>query len=183
MRSTTKESTSAWNIAAVRDFATGYEDILVLERNPLRNLGSTLQDCRVHEYWAMIRNNTVAKEVRNGLEELQIQSSEMETDIVGLAKAFIDQFGLQKAKLRIEATRTQSCPKFHCDNLHVRMITTYLGPTTEYHYIGESVAQSAPSQALVFLKGRKCATHRGTVLHRSPPVLNGQMRLCVAIDY
>jgi hypothetical protein len=79
--------------------------------------------------------------------------------------------------------KTQSCPKFHCDNVHVRLVTTYFGPATEYQFAGEDAIQVAPLYSLVFLKGHKHPTHGDAVYHRSPEVPAGGKRLCVVIDY
>ena len=103
--------------------------------------------------------------------------------VIDLVTAFLDQFDLQQARLRIEITRTQSCPKFHSDNVHIRLVTTYLGPTTEYQYAGTNEIHTAPLGGLVFLKGHGHPNHRDTVHHRSPEVPVGEKRLCVAIDY
>lgn len=183
MPSATTEPITAWDTGAVTEFAAGNADILVLKRRPLDHLGPTVQAGRVHEYLAPVRRQKVPFEVRAGLGELQIKSPELAADLICLVTSFLDQFDLREARLRVEITRTQSCPKFHCDNVNVRMVTTYLGPTTEYQFAGESATQVAPLYGLVFLKGRRNATHRDEVHHRSPEVPPGEKRLCVAIDY
>jgi hypothetical protein len=104
-------------------------------------------------------------------------------DITDLGLSFLEQFGIRTANLRIEMVQTQSCPKFHCDNVHVRMVTTYHGPTTEYQFDGSETIHEAPLYGLVFLKGHKHPTHCDSVHHRSPEVPSGTKRLCVVIDY
>lgn len=183
MQVTTTEPTAAWNAGAVAGFRAGNEDILVLPRYPLDHLRPAILAGRIREYWSMVGRETAAREVRSGLRELHIESPELAADIVRLVTAFLDQFGPPQAKLRIEVTRSQSCPKFHCDNVHVRLVTTYLGPTTEYQYAGEDVTHAAPLYGLVFLKGHKHPTHRDSAHHRSPEVPEGEKRLCVAIDF
>ncbi|MCA8985586.1 MAG: DUF1826 domain-containing protein [Planctomycetaceae bacterium] len=183
MQFTTTEQIKAWDSVAATKFDFGTDDILVLERHPLASLESAIQAARVDDYRSMVNRETAAREVRFALAELQIQSPELNADIAGLALAFLDQFGLEEARLRVEITRTQSCPKFHCDNVHVRLITTYSGPTTEYVYAGEDATHAAPLQGLVFLKGHKHPTHRDSVHHRSPEVPDGEKRMCVILDY
>lgn len=151
---------TAWDAGVVTVFIAGDSDILVQPRQSLNSIAPAIRTARVREYWSMACPESIAREVRFGLGELQIQSQELAGDIVGLATAFLDQFGLPQAKLRIELTRSQSCPKFHCDYLNVRLVTTYFGPTTQYQYAGED-----------------------TVHHRSPEVPIGEKRLCVAIDF
>ncbi len=181
--SATTEQITAWDKGAVSEFATGQADVLVLNREPLENLGPIVETGRVHEFVAPVSRQTVGFEVRSGLGELRMKSPELTTDIISLASSFLDQFGLQEARLRIELTRTQSCPKFHCDNVHVRLVTTYVGPGTEYQYSGDTQIHSVSPGGLIFLKGHKNAGCRDTVHHRSPEVSADQRRLCVAIDF
>ncbi|HAY82731.1 MAG TPA: hypothetical protein DCY79_23225 [Planctomycetaceae bacterium] len=183
MRSATTESIAAWDPVVVREFAVGGADVLVLERRPLEHIRSAIEAGRFREYLAPVRRQKVAFEVRAGLGELQVKSPELAADISSLVISFLDQFELQEARLRVEITRTQSCPKFHCDNVHVRLVTTYFGPTTEYQYAGDSTTYVAPRFGLVFLKGHRHPSHRDAVHHRSPEVPVGEKRLCVAVDY
>lgn len=181
MGSATTERLTAWNAGAVTEFTAEGADILVLSR-PMAPIPA-IESGRIHEYLAPVRRETAAREVRFGLGELRIPSPVLATDIASLATAFLDQFELEQARLRVEITRTQSCPKFHCDNVHIRLVTTYVGPTTEYQYAGEDTIHTAPLHGLVFLKGHKHPTHRNGVHHRSPEVPGAEKRLCVAIDY
>ena len=182
--STTKEQITAWDTVAVTEFAASKgTDVLVLDRRPLDGLGAAVESARIHEYFAPVRRERIGFEVRSGLRELRLTSPELSEDLIKMANTFLDQFDLEEARLRIEITRTQSCPKFHSDNVNVRLVTTYLGPTTEYQYAGDSATHIAPLGGLVFLKGHKHPTFGDTVHHRSPEVPAGQRRLCVAIDY
>jgi hypothetical protein len=121
--------------------------------------------------------------VAAGLEALRIECPALAADISDLARSFLIQFAQPEAHLRIEMVSKQSCPKFHCDNVHIRMITTYHGPTTEYQFPGEDAIHVAPLYGLVFLKGHQHPTHRDSVRHRSPEVTPGTKRLCVVIDF
>jgi len=183
MQSATTQPITAWEAEAVARFAAGDTDILVLPRHDFASLGEIGQTGRVQEYWSMVRRDTIDRELRFGLNELQVRSPDLAADVAGLVTSFLDQFNLQQAKLRVEITRSQSCPKFHCDNVNVRLVTTYFGPTTEYQYAGDEAAHKAPLYGLVFLKGRRHSTHGESVYHRSPKVPSGEKRLCVAIDY
>lgn len=183
MQSATTEPVAAWDAEAVSEFAAGGADILVLKRHQLDHLGPAVQAGRIHEYLAPVRPQKVAREIRAGLGEFRIRSPALASDLINLATSFLAQFDLPEARLRVEITRSQACPKFHSDNIHVRLVTTYVGPTTEYQYAGESVTHVAPLHGLVFLKGSRHPTYQDTVLHRSPEVPAGVKRLCVAIDY
>jgi len=172
------DQTTAWNTEAVSEFVTGDADVLVLDRQPLDKLAPVIEAARVHEFTAPVSRETAGFEVRGGLRELRLKSPELTADLISLVNTFLDQFDLKEARLRIEITRSQSCPKFHCDNVNVRVVTTFVGPTTEYQHAGESTVHSVSLGGLVFL-----TNYRDSVHHRSPEVSADERRLCVAIDY
>ena len=174
---------TAWDRLAVSEFDKGNVDILVLTRPPIVDVEAAVENGRIREYLAPVSRDRVGFEVRGGLGELSLKSGVFAEDVIQLVTSFFDHFGPKQIQLRMEITRTQSCPKFHTDNVHVRLVTTYLGPTTEYQFAGENTVRSAPLNGLVFLKGHRHPTHCNTVHHRSPPVAAGQRRLCVAIDF
>ncbi len=154
-----------------------------MARNRLDHLGPALRAGTVSDYRSMVRRHNAARKVQTGLAELRIESPALATGLVGLVAAFLDQIGQREAYLRVEMTRSRSCPKFHCDNEHVRLVTTYLGPATKYQFVGENATHAAPLYGLVFLKGRRHPTHRDSVHHRSPELPDEEKRMCVAIDY
>ena len=111
-------------------------------------------------------------------------SAELARDISAVAAAFLDLFGITAAKFRLEVSAGTVCPKFHSDSVHVRMITTYVGPGTEYmHRDAESDVVQVASGNFCFLKGRTHATHTDSVLHRSPKMDDTGARLILALDF
>ncbi len=174
---------TAWLPESVAAFAFGGDDILVLDRVPPQIDVVEILAGRIHEYRASVTRNTVDEHVACGLAELGIECSVLKRDIAELAQSFLVQFQLRTLRLRIEIANIQSCPKFHCDNVNIRLVTTYYGPTTEYQFVGDQLVHTAPLYGLVFLKGHKHQTHRDLVLHRSPEVPAGTKRLCVVIDF
>ncbi len=178
-----KDTSSSWDMVAVSEFlVTEDADVLVLDRDPLQGLSEPVAAGRIREFLAPVTRDRVGFEVRSGLRELRLKSPELSADLIGLVTTFLDQFELEQARLRIEITRTQSCPNFHCDNVNVRLVTTYQGPTTEYQHSGDDAIYRASLGGLVFLKGHKNPTYQDAVHHRSPEVPAGERRLCVAID-
>ena len=177
------KTVASWDSDVVAEFANGDDDILVVARRPVARVHDVVDAGRMHEYWAMVGRDNVARELRFGMKELRLRSNELAADIADLVTSFLDQFDIEHAKIRLEITRTQSCPNFHCDNEHVRLVTTYTGPTTEYQHAGENTILTAPLYGLVFLKGRRHPTHSNSVYHRSPNVPDGEKRLFLAIDY
>lgn len=183
LKSRNRAARTAWDGEQLRQFDTGIEDILVVARPTPEGVADAIAAGEVRDFRSPFGPRDQPKRVADGLQTLCIDSPELAADITALGLSFLTQFGIRTANLRIEMVRTQSCPKFHCDNVHVRLVTTYHGPTTEYQFTGEDVVRVAPLYGLVFLKGHKHPTHRDGVHHRSPEVPDGSKRLCVVIDY
>ena len=129
-----------------------------------------------------------AAKIDRGLARLDLvkperQRAALADDILSLVCGMLAVFSWPRVEVRLELTDEQSCPKFHCDNVITRLVTTYVGPGTEFRELdtGETVNRAAPG-SLVFLKGHRHPTHADRVLHRSPPVRAGTRRFSVAID-
>lgn len=173
----------SWSVDAVAAFMAGDEDILVLPRPALgESLVKAIVAGRLNEYRSRFTARSVSLRARQSLNLLGIECSPLLHDLTQLMQSFLAQFDLPSASLRVEMIDRQPCPKFHCDNVAMRLVTTYYGPTTEYRDMASPRIESAPLGALVFLKGRQHPTHRGRILHRSPEVPPGSKRLCVVID-
>lgn len=86
-------------------------------------------------------------------------------------------------KLRVEITADVTCPKFHVDSVHVRLVSTLYGAGTEFvHRDDPSHVRQASPGDWVFLKGRRHPTHADTVKHRSAPVPAGTKRVVMVLD-
>lgn len=109
---------------------------------------------------------------------------ELAGDMSEVCRQFLKHFKLKTARLRVELCTTTTCPKFHHDHVVVRMVTTYAGPCTQWHHVKtpRTIVDASP-WSLLFLKGCKHPTHDGTILHRSPPMIEGDRRLCMVLDY
>ena len=104
-------------------------------------------------------------------------------DILGLICGMLAGFDWPRVEVRFDLADVQACPKFHSDNVLVRLVTTYVGPGTEYIETRRpDVVHRAAPGSLVFLKGHRHPTHQDTILHRSPAIARGSRRLSVAID-
>jgi len=183
LKTENRAAPTAWDGEQLRQFDTGREDILIIARPTPEGVAEAIAAGEVREYRTTYRRRDLPNRVADGLQTLGIDSPPLAADITDLGLSFLEQFGIRTSNLRIEMVRTQSCPKFHCDNVHVRLVTTYHGPTTEYQFNGSDTIHAAPLYGLVFLKGHKHPTHRDSVHHRSPEVPSGTKRLCVVIDY
>jgi len=127
---------------------------------------------------------------RNALEiardlyaSLAITDERLAIDASALVAAFEDAMPGRPIQLRIDLCDTTTCPKFHHDHRHMRLVTTYCGPTTQYMLEdrGDQVFDAALWKLLLF-KGANHPTFSQRVVHRSPPMAQGQRRLCLVID-
>ncbi|MBL8889178.1 MAG: DUF1826 domain-containing protein [Planctomycetaceae bacterium] len=183
MFKTAPPQVSAWDPTRLSELQSGSADILVLERQNILDLVDAVRDVPIAEFRARVTERNAASQIARGVRDLQLAETSLAEDITSLTESFLIGFERPSVSLRIEIVDTQSCPKFHCDNVFVRLVTTYLGPCTEYQYVGEETIYTAGLGSLVFLKGHKHPTHRDTVHHRSPAVAQGTKRLCVVVDF
>lgn len=124
-------------------------------------------------------------------------------DVRLLAEATACLFDVERVAIRLRLLQTAMCPRFHCDNLPVRLVSTYQGPGSEWlpeaalnrSGLGapkpgqpEAVRDAQAIQQLMpgdvsLLKGSGWIGNesRGLV-HRSPAVLTEKKRLLLTID-
>lgn len=122
--------------------------------------------------------------VSSALVEMGLESEQLESQMQRHIELFAKLFEQEKMEVRIELTDRQSCPKFHCDNVFVRMLVTYCGPTTEFIDRREpEIIFRAPLSSVVFLKGHKHPTYQDRILHRSPEFTNGVKRLTMILNF
>jgi hypothetical protein len=124
-------------------------------------------------------------------------------DVGHIAEAMAYLFSTDTIGIRLRTLEGAMCPRFHVDNLAVRLVTTYAGPASEWlpeHAVNRAglgapspdkpdiVADPAAIQRLgvgdlALLKG--CGwignEERGLV-HRSPQPAEGERRLLLALD-
>lgn len=173
----------AWDYDTVAAFDRSAEDALLVERPPLPEVAGAMRAARVRDWRGAVSAADIDSRVATGLAALGFDCPPLAADIAAVARSFLAQFGAPGASLRIEVVTTNTCPKFHCDNIRVRVVTTYHGPGTEYvATAAPDDVRGAPTGALLFLKGHKHPTHTDAVLHRSPMVPPGEKRLCVVLD-
>lgn len=163
-------------------------DILLVRRPVPGEYGDLVARGRVGE----VRFQTTARgapaKIDRGLDHLELtapgrQRARLADDIMGLVCGMLAGFDWPRVEVRLDLADVQACPKFHCDNVLVRLVTTYVGPGTEYIETRRSdVIHRAAPGTLVFLKGHRHPTHRESILHRSPALPRGSRRLSVAID-
>ena len=129
-------------------------------------------------------------------------------DISKVVNIFCDLFKVNNAWLRLDAIDGPMCPRFHVDNVKCRLVTTYLGPGTQWlpnntlnrdnlghgnH--GESDESSGlflknddirqfDAGHLALLKGETWPGNEGKgLVHRSPQKYSKYKRLYMTIDF
>ena len=135
------------------------------------------------------------------------QYDALRTDMAWLIDAFSYLFDLRDIGLRLAVLDTAMCPKFHVDKVPCRLITTYTGGTTEWlphdrvnrRFLGPNAPTIVGSEpgicesddieiletgAVALLKGESWEGNEGCgLVHRSPSVAEGRMRLLLTIDF
>ncbi|NDL69824.1 DUF1826 domain-containing protein [Vreelandella alkaliphila] len=124
-------------------------------------------------------------------------------DVATIADAIAYLFDTDTVGIRLRLLTAAMCPRFHCDNLPVRLVTTYIGPGSEWlpeHAINRAglgaptpdrpdiindpaAIQRMQSGDIALIKGSGwvgCEEHG--LVHRSPSLAEGQKRLLLTID-
>ena len=129
-------------------------------------------------------------------------------DLRLLTEMFCCLFDLRACGLRMNALRSEMCPKFHIDHVPCRLICTYNGPATEWlpHEAVDRRKLGKGSQGLsdadsglytsptdicqlnagdvALLKGEQWSGNEGAgLVHRSPYVPEGETRLLLTLDF
>ncbi|TVP53334.1 MAG: DUF1826 domain-containing protein [Halomonas sp.] len=124
-------------------------------------------------------------------------------DIASVAEATAYLFNTETVGIRLRLLNAAMCPRFHCDNLPVRLVSTYMGPGSEWlpeyainrEGLGaphpnrpeivrdEAAIQSMAAGDIALIKGSGWIgnEHHGLV-HRSPALAEGEKRLLLTID-
>ena len=133
--------------------------------------------------------------------------SEVVQDIFLLADMLTCLFGCQEVGLRLTPLNKAMCPKFHVDNIPVRLVTTYLGDGTHWLpteivnrsklgrgakgladdksglYPDETYIQKMNAFEVALLKGKAWEGHEDmAAVHRSCPVEKDQKRVLLTLD-
>jgi hypothetical protein len=158
-------------------------DIIVVPRPFDLEIAELVQSVSIGEERIKLTCARAESIVSQHLNKMRLESPALLSDIVSAVELFSQMFDQRQVELRMEVTDQQACPKFHCDNVYVRMLITYAGPTTEYiDRFRPDEIQRAPLGGLVFLKGHRHPAYQDQMLHRSPPVPNGQKRFSIVVN-
>lgn len=124
-------------------------------------------------------------------------------DMLTIAEAIAFLFDTETVGIRLRLLNSAMCPRFHCDNLPVRMVTTYHGPGSEWlpEYAVNRAGLGAPNpnrpeivtddSAIQRLNAGDIGLIKGSgwegseehgLVHRSPALTEGEKRLLMSID-
>ena len=129
-------------------------------------------------------------------------------DIYNLVDLFCNLFDEKRAWVRLDSIDKPMCPRFHTDYVKCRLVTTYVGPATQWlphELVNRSKLghgnQGQPDDKsglflentdieqlnvghVALLKGESWAGNKGAgLVHRSPHDKNGYNRLYLTIDF
>lgn len=125
-----------------------------------------------------------------------------------LVDMFSTLFEQERVGIRLNLVGHAMCPKFHVDNVPCRLVTTFLGPATEWLnndsidrsklgagslgltdeasgiYQDETDINCLKSGDVAILKGEGWFNNElGGLVHRSPALTNNQKRLVLTLDF
>lgn len=107
----------------------------------------------------------------------------LEADLALLSDWFCRAASVKGFAVRLETATERTCPRFHQDNVRLRLLTTYRGPGVEWRCsTGEGPIASARTGAVVLMKGRGWPARDAPLLHRSPKASPSRPRWILAID-
>jgi hypothetical protein len=121
-------------------------------------------------------------------------------DVSWLVSAFACLLGARRIGVRLRVLDKAMCPRFHVDNVPVRLITTYAGLGSEWlkegamdrRQLGQAAAEpqddtlihKIDSGEVALLKGEKWHGNEGFgLIHRSPRLDPGERRLILTLDW
>jgi len=132
------------------------------------------------------------------LDECEMPSGNMRDllveDVHQLVRGFADITGSELVDVRLERVSHDACWRFHRDNVEARLLTTYLGPATEWvqpAYADQALQEQKQFEGplerfglydVAIFKGRAAGPSSG-IVHRSPPIEGtGQTRLLLCLN-
>ncbi|RDE23081.1 DUF1826 domain-containing protein [Motiliproteus coralliicola] len=156
---------------------------------------------------AVFRPETSQQSLAESFPELEGKSAFIK-DLALLMELYSCLFDLEEVGLRIQLLDRAMCPRFHTDKLGCRLVTTYLGPGTEWlHnnvldrsklgagnqglsddksglYSADAEIEQVAEGDIVLLKGDGWIGNEGHgAVHRSPAVSQGDKRIVVTMDF
>ncbi len=150
------------------------------------SLGQRLSDERVVE----VREDTpvVLNDLLTGTQDLQGYEAFV-ADVTWLVEAFTCLVGARRLGLRLRVLQGAMCPRFHVDQVALRLLTTYAGTGSEW--LSDPADADIPDRChrlaegdVALLKGENWSGNEGRgLVHRSPSATRESGRLLLSIDW
>ncbi len=146
-------------------------------------------------------------EMRQALANFENTNALVE-DITGLVDLFCGQFDLEHARLRLAAMDRVMCSRFHVDNLPCRLVTSYVGCSTQWlphqavdrsklgrgnnglpdelsgvYRSAEDIQQLSIGDVALLKGARWEGSEHAGLVHRSPTPKAGETRLLLTLDF
>lgn len=184
MPRTKSHHSAAWNAAEIAPVLEPGNDVLVLKRPTLPSLSLLTSKLTPVTFRAVVSARKINRIIDEGMASIGIDDPAMTAESKMILRAFLMTFELSRANFRLEVIDRQSCPKFHVDRVNVRLLRTFVGAGTEYIRTDspDDLLAASPG-SLVFLKGTLNPTYSGEMLHRSPVVEPGGLRINLVTDF
>lgn len=145
----------------------------------------------------LVRRDQIELAVESLLEEvLEVTpvACMLAADIIHLAQLFVEIACCDEVDIRLDVIQHDACQKFHLDNVALRLVTTYIGDSTQFvlpEYASEALEaqqdylgplEQMPGEAVAIFKGAQAAVGNG-IVHRSPPIkAKKQTRLFLCLN-
>ncbi|WP_447927150.1 DUF1826 domain-containing protein [Vreelandella sp. EE27] len=182
-------------------------NIAILQRALPADITLSAQaQCRTERAWQFnwlgAVDDAFAADLRRHLPAPQAGEALIE-DITTVASAIAFLFETETVGVRLRLLTSAMCPRFHCDNLPVRLVTTYVGPGSEWlpeHAINRAglgaphpqrpdiitdpgAIQRLSSGDIALVKGSGwVGCEERALVHRSPALDGQEKRLLMTID-
>lgn len=162
--------------------------------------------CRTVRGWSLTLEGAPDGALEDALRErlpVPDQAQALIDDVMGLARLMASLLAVKSLRIKLRLLEETMCPRFHCDNVTVRLVISWLGPGSEWlpEYALDRRGLGAPSPDkpeivvdasaieqlatgdVALIKGSAwCGVGRGGLVHRSPSLAPGQRRLMMSID-
>ena len=193
------------------DIYQARHNIVIWRRNLDSSLLSGVSDLLASndslQFSCNVTPNNVLTEVQPVLRDFEC-ADVLSEDISELVDMFCSLFDLEQAGLRLTALDRAMCPRFHVDKVPCRLVTTYLGSSTQWlpHdtvdrsklgtgnnglpdelsgiYQHHDDIQQLTNGDVALLKGTKWeGNEQSALVHRSPTPKSGEARLLMTLDF
>jgi hypothetical protein len=202
---------SILEVDAIAELAGIFEpetNIAVLRRTPAAELERAARALIERRYLSIALRTSGEEHARARLRELLGEESEVLIDDVWRCAELLGEItGSAELGVRIAVLEEAMCPRFHVDYVGVRLVCTYVGPTTEFLatsevdrcHLGHALDKPADELTgllrrgasvrragigdVVLLKGEAWPGNEGRgAVHRSPAASPSTPRLVLTID-